>query len=144
MYWWPFAITTGGRTWSAFYARPTRARWTSWFSPSGWLRRPARVNIPSTPIRSFRRMKPPCSPAWWRWRKRQASTHPPRLWPEDIALAHRLWLELSAKGPGSKLHHRDIIGVALRRMNAELHSARAPEVVADIQRECAGGNHSSL
>jgi hypothetical protein len=51
---------------------------------------------------------------------------------------------LSAKGPGSKLHHRDIIGVALRRMNAELHSARAPEVVDDIQRECAGGNHSAL
>ena len=42
--------------------------------------------------------------------------HPPRLWPEDIDLAHRLWLELSAMGPGSKLHHRDIIGVALRRM----------------------------
>jgi amino acid transporter len=70
--------------------------------------------------------------------------HPPRLWPEDIDLAHRLWLELSARGPGSKLHHRDIIGVALRRMNAELHSARAPEVVDDIERECAGGNHSSL
>ncbi len=70
--------------------------------------------------------------------------HPPRLWPEDIDLAHRLWLELSAKGPGAKLHHRDIIGVALRRMNAELHSARAPEVVDDIQREVAGGNHSDL
>ena len=51
--------------------------------------------------------------------------HPPRLWPEDIDLVHRLWLELSAKGPGSKLHHRDIIGVALRRMNAELHSDRS-------------------
>jgi amino acid transporter/nucleotide-binding universal stress UspA family protein len=70
--------------------------------------------------------------------------HPPRLWPEDIDLAHRLWLELSAKGPGAKLHHRDIISVALRRMSAELHSARAPEVVDDIQREVAGGNHSAL
>lgn len=63
--------------------------------------------------------------------------HPPRLWPEDLDLAHRLWLELSAKGPGSKLHHRDIIGVALRRMNAELHSGRAGEVIEDIQREVA-------
>ena len=27
-----------------------------------------------------------------------------------------------APGPGAKLHHRDIVGVALRRMNAELHS----------------------
>jgi amino acid transporter len=69
--------------------------------------------------------------------------HPPRLWPEDIDLAHRLWLELSGKGPGSKLHHRDIIGVALRRMNAELHSERGNEVIEDIVREVAGGNGSS-
>jgi amino acid transporter len=64
--------------------------------------------------------------------------HPPRLWPEDIQLAHRLWLELSAMGPGPKLHHRDIIGVALRRMEAELHSNRAGEVVNDVVREVAG------
>ena len=61
--------------------------------------------------------------------------HPPRLWPEDIELAHRLWLEVSSKGPGAKLHHRDIIGVALRRMKAELHSDRAHEVLEDIMRE---------
>ena len=66
--------------------------------------------------------------------------HPPRLWPEDIDLAHRLWLELSAMGPGSKLHHRDIIGVALRRMSAELHSERSSEVVRDVLREVSGAN----
>jgi hypothetical protein len=64
--------------------------------------------------------------------------HPPRLWPEDIELAHRLWLELSARGPGSKLHHRDIVGVALRRMNAELRSGRADEVFQDVLNEIAG------
>jgi nucleotide-binding universal stress UspA family protein len=68
--------------------------------------------------------------------------HPPRLWPEDIDLVHRLWLELSARGPGSKLHHRDILGVALRRMEAELRSPRAPEVVEDIIRESAGSNRN--
>jgi amino acid transporter len=67
--------------------------------------------------------------------------HPPRLWPEDLDLVHRLWLELSAKGPGSKLHHRDIIGVALRRMNAELHSDLSPEVVDDVLREVNGNHH---
>ena len=67
--------------------------------------------------------------------------HPPRLWPEDIDMVHRLWLELSAQGPGSKLHHRDVLSIALRRMAAELKSPRAPEVVADIIREAAGGNH---
>jgi hypothetical protein len=63
--------------------------------------------------------------------------HPPRLWPEDIDLAHRLWLELTCMGPGAKLHHRDIIGVALRRMSAELHSDRSGEVVRDVLREVA-------
>jgi len=67
--------------------------------------------------------------------------HPPRLWPEDLDLVHRLWLELSAKGPGSKLHHRDIVGVALRRMNAELHSGLSGEVVNDVLREVSDGNH---
>jgi amino acid transporter len=69
--------------------------------------------------------------------------HPPRLWPEDIDLAHRLWLKLSGMGPGSKLHHRDIIGVALRRMNAELQSERSQEVVNDVLREVSGANGSS-
>ncbi len=67
--------------------------------------------------------------------------HPPRLWPEDIDMVHRLWLELSAQGPGSKLHHRDVLSVALRRMAAELKSPRAPEVVADIIHEAADSNH---
>jgi hypothetical protein len=70
--------------------------------------------------------------------------HPPRLWPEDIELAHQLWLKLSGMGPGSKLHHRDIIGVALRRMNQELGSDRAHEVVTDVLNEVAGANgHAS-
>jgi nucleotide-binding universal stress UspA family protein len=64
--------------------------------------------------------------------------HPPRLWPEDIALAHKLWLDLSARGPGSRLHHRDVISIALRRMAAELQSPRSAEVVNDIIRESAG------
>jgi hypothetical protein len=66
--------------------------------------------------------------------------HPPRLWPQDIELAHRLWLELSGKGPGSKLHHRDIVGVALRRMEAELRSGRGDDVLQDVLNEVAGAN----
>jgi len=70
--------------------------------------------------------------------------HPPRLWPEDIELAHQMWLELSARGLGAKLHHRDIIGVALRRMNAELQSERSHDVMEDVLREVSGANgHSS-
>ena len=65
--------------------------------------------------------------------------HPPRLWPEDIELVHRLWLELAAKGPGAKLHHRDIVGVALRRMQQEIQSGHADEVVADVMQEVSHG-----
>src|SRR4030095_15082251 len=48
--------------------------------------------------------------------------HPPRLWPEDIDIVHALWLELSDQYAGSKLHHRDVVGVALRRMAEQLSS----------------------
>jgi len=61
--------------------------------------------------------------------------HPPRLWPGDVELLHRLWLELSARGPGAKLHHRDVVGVALRRLDADLRSGRDADVVAQIERE---------
>ena len=60
--------------------------------------------------------------------------HPPRLWPEDIDLVHGLWLELSDDF-GSKLHHRDVIGVALRRMVKELHSNERPDVLHDVGEE---------
>ena len=69
--------------------------------------------------------------------------HPPRLWPEDIELVHQLWLELAAKGPGAKLHHRDIVGVALRRMWQEIRSGDADDVVADITREVNNGSSKS-
>jgi hypothetical protein len=57
--------------------------------------------------------------------------HPPRLWPEDVDLVHDLWLELSDDF-GSKLHHRDIVGVALQRMNRELHSSERDDVMRDV------------
>jgi amino acid transporter len=60
--------------------------------------------------------------------------HPPRLWPEDVDLVHELWLELS-DAFGSKLHHRDVVGVALRRMNEELHSSERTGVMADVREE---------
>ncbi|GAC1428253.1 MAG: hypothetical protein NVSMB62_26150 [Acidobacteriaceae bacterium] len=61
--------------------------------------------------------------------------HPPRLWPEDLDLVHQLWLELTSKGLGAKLHHRDIVGVALRRLEQQLHSEQESRVMADIERE---------
>jgi amino acid transporter/nucleotide-binding universal stress UspA family protein len=62
--------------------------------------------------------------------------HPPRLWPEDLDRLHNLWLRLSEGAFGSKLHHRDIIGVALQRLQRDLdESARRGEALADIENE---------
>jgi len=61
--------------------------------------------------------------------------HPPRLWPEDIDLVHEMWLEISDKYAGSKVHHRDIVGVALRRMREQLKSQQRDQVVHDVLEE---------
>jgi hypothetical protein len=60
--------------------------------------------------------------------------HPPRLWPEDVDLAHELWLELGERF-GAKLHHRDIMGIALRRMAEDLRSDRSGEVIEALAHE---------
>ena len=59
--------------------------------------------------------------------------HPPRLWPEDLDRLHDLWLQLSDRF-GSKLHHRDVIGVALRRLEKDL-SREQEAVIEDLSRE---------
>ena len=62
--------------------------------------------------------------------------HPPRLWPEDIDLVHDLWLELSeVSGLGARLHHRDVVGVALRRLHKDLHGEQRAGAVDDFQRD---------
>jgi nucleotide-binding universal stress UspA family protein len=60
--------------------------------------------------------------------------HPPRLWPEDLDRTHELWLKLQDQF-GSRLHHRDVIGVALRRLEKELESDRAEDALRDLERE---------
>jgi len=65
--------------------------------------------------------------------------HPPRLWPEDIELLHKLWLDLSSRGPGHKLHHRDVVRVALRRLESELSSQDAEVVRNEVWQEASEG-----
>jgi hypothetical protein len=69
--------------------------------------------------------------------------HPPRLWPEDIELLHSLWLELSEKGLGSKLHHRDVVRVALQRLRNDLRSKSEKEVIRDVKHEASEGLRSA-
>ena len=62
--------------------------------------------------------------------------HPPRLWPEDVDRLHELWLKLTSEQTvGAKLHHRDVVGIALRRLERELEEGKSEDVVDDLKRE---------
>ena len=62
--------------------------------------------------------------------------HPPRLWPEDVDRLHELWLRLSADERfGSKLHHRDVLGEALRRLEQELEQGQRESIISEMERE---------
>jgi amino acid transporter len=61
--------------------------------------------------------------------------HPPRLWPEDLDRLHQLWLRLSSQGHvGPKLHHRDVVGLALERLEQELDSEQEPQILAEVEK----------
>lgn len=61
--------------------------------------------------------------------------HPPRLWPEDIELTHDLWLRLTEQGLGAKLHHRDVVGLALKRLDADLQNGASARLIDDLRQE---------
>ncbi|MFB3776347.1 MAG: APC family permease [Bryobacteraceae bacterium] len=66
--------------------------------------------------------------------------HPPRLWPEDLDRLHDLWLKLTEEeGFGSRLHHRDVVGVALHRLEKDLAGPEKEEVVRDLRSELGKG-----
>ena len=61
--------------------------------------------------------------------------HPPRLWPQDVALLHELWRRLTERSGGNKVHHRDVVRVALRRLEADLSSERGNDIVTQVLEE---------
>jgi amino acid transporter len=62
--------------------------------------------------------------------------HPPRLWPEDVDLLHEIWLKLSANEQlGSRLHHRDVVGLALRRLESELEGPNREDIIKQLSGE---------
>jgi amino acid transporter len=62
--------------------------------------------------------------------------HPPRLWPEDVDRLHRIWLQLSENPDvGCKLHHRDVVGLALRRLEREMDNSDQGEILKALEHE---------
>lgn len=65
--------------------------------------------------------------------------HPPRLWPEDIDRLHELWLRLTTKeGFSASLHHRDVVGAALRYLEKNLNGERRQEVLDEVRKQAPG------
>jgi hypothetical protein len=60
--------------------------------------------------------------------------HPPRLWPEDLDRTHSMWLRLQQRY-GSRIHHRDVVGIALRRLQRELEGEHGEEILRDLEKE---------
>jgi hypothetical protein len=60
--------------------------------------------------------------------------HPPRLWPEDVDKLHNLWLRLS-ESVGSRLHHRDVVGVALQRLDEQLSGPEREDVLRQMNEQ---------
>jgi hypothetical protein len=56
-----------------------------------------------------------------------------------MELLHSLWLELSGKGLGYKLHHRDVVRVALQRLQSDMRSEHDKEVTRDLKLEASRG-----
>ena len=60
--------------------------------------------------------------------------HTPSLNPEDVQLTHRLWLQLTRIPGLEKLHHSDIISLALARLARDYAGRDHEDVVAEFRR----------
>jgi hypothetical protein len=60
--------------------------------------------------------------------------HPPRLTEAEIDLIHEMWLDLTRDNGLRDLHHRDVVAVALRRLERDLKDERRGRVLDDLRR----------
>jgi amino acid transporter len=63
--------------------------------------------------------------------------HPPRLTEAEIDLIHQMWLDLTRDDQLRDLHHRDIVALALRRLDRELKENERPRVLEDLRRQAS-------
>jgi amino acid transporter len=61
--------------------------------------------------------------------------HPPRLTDAEIDLIHRMWLDLTRDDRLRDLHHRDIVALALRRLDRELKEKERPRVLEELRHD---------
>jgi len=61
--------------------------------------------------------------------------HPPRLTEAEIDLIHQMWLDLTRDARLHDLHHRDVVALALRRLDRDLKEKERPRVLEDLRRQ---------
>ena len=65
--------------------------------------------------------------------------HAPNLRPEDIELLHRLWLEVTQDPKFAKLHHYDILSLALKELELDIDGPRRQELLAMLEEQLRRG-----
>jgi amino acid transporter len=66
--------------------------------------------------------------------------HAPELSPEDLETLHRLWLDLTARPEMRRLHHYQVLSVALRRLEEDLRSGPENAEIEDVFRRLNGND----
>lgn len=59
--------------------------------------------------------------------------HAPRLADEDINIIHKLWLEVTGEKAGADAHHKEIVTVALERLQEDLKGNERRRVLEQMQ-----------
>ena len=69
--------------------------------------------------------------------------HLTRFWPEDFERIRKLWHEISEKESGAEIRHRDIVSVAVLRLDNEFHSDQESKILNEIHREALEQKHGT-
>jgi nucleotide-binding universal stress UspA family protein len=60
--------------------------------------------------------------------------HTPRLRPEDLEHLHNIWLEVTSDPEYRGLHHYDVVALALKHLQQELHGGDRKELLEALRR----------
>ena len=70
--------------------------------------------------------------------------HPPKLTTRDINLIHELWSHFKNELPAASVRHRDIVSLAVRRLEEELATEQRAAILASMERLKTGERPEDL
>jgi hypothetical protein len=85
------------------------------------------VNRPSRPV-TFRVIDPEGTIEDF-----SLGAHPPRLTQQEIDLIHEIWLDFSEQEGLQGLEHRDVVAIALERLERDLKKESRPQVLEELR-----------